>query len=736
MANTKQSISPVPSLTPAEAAAELARLAAEIARHERLYYRHDAPEISDADYDALRERNAEIEARFPDLVRADSPVAARRRGAGRDVRQDPASRADAVARQCVRGRRRRRVRCARAALSRAWLPMQLLAITAEPKIDGLSISLRYERGKLIEAATRGDGAEGENVTANVMTIKEIPHRLKGKDVPETIDVRGEIYLGHEDFRQLNEAQAAAGREGIRQSAQCGGGLAAPARSRRSRQSRPLRFFAYTWGEVSKLPADTQTRRGRGVQALGAAGQSADARCARRRRSCSPTTARSGEQRASLGYDIDGVVYKVDRLDLQERLGFVSRSPRWAIAHKFPAEQATTELLDIEIQVGRTGALTPVAKLQAGDGRRRGRVERDAAQRGRDRAQGRADRRHGDRAARGRRDPAGGRGRARRASAEGREAVTHSRTACPVCGSEAVRETDETGEADVVRRCTGGLVCPAQAKERLKHFVSRLAFDIEGLGEEKIELFFDEGLIRTPADIFTLAARDAAAPTHLADRKGFGQKSVDNLFRSIDARRHDRARPAAVRARHPACRRDDGARSRQGVRHVGGVECGDRGGGGGAAGRELPAADRGQGARAEDGRDADAGARQREAARGRSVRAGAAHVRRGDRRHQGRARQRRRMRWRRRFRVGAGVPRDGAARGEARCRARPIASSPACRASARWRPTRCSISSTRRTTARRSTALLEHVTPEPFVRAAAQASSVTARRSCSPARWCG
>jgi DNA ligase (NAD+) len=522
---------PVLSLNPTEAEAELARLAGEIAHHDALYYRHDAPEISDADYDALRQRNAEIEAAFPDLVRADSPSS--RVGAA------PAGTFDKV-----------RHRVPMLSLGNAFADEDVaefdarvrrflglgadapLAFTAEPKIDGLSISLRYDAGRLIEAATRGDGAEGENVTANVMTIKEIPHRLAGDDIPDTIDIRGEIYLGHDDFRRLNEAQAASGDKIFANPRNAAAGSLRQLDASITAK-RPLRFFAYTWGQASSLPADTQTGM---VAAFGRWGLPVNPRMVL----CRSTAGmldyyrRIGLDRASLGYDIDGVVYKVDRLDLQERLGFVSRSPRWAIAHKFPAEQATTVLRDIEIQVGRTGALTPVAKLEpvtVG-----GVVVSNATLHNEDEI-ARKDVRVGDTVVvqragdvipqvvgvvMERRPP---------------DAVPYVfPQRCPVCDSEAVRETDETGEADVVRRCTGGLVCPAQAKERLKHFVSRLAFDIEGLGEEKIELFFDEGLIRKPADIFTLAARDAAAPTHLADRKGFGRKSVENLFRSIDQRR--------------------------------------------------------------------------------------------------------------------------------------------------------------------------------------------------------
>ncbi|MGE3065269.1 MAG: NAD-dependent DNA ligase LigA [Hyphomicrobiaceae bacterium] len=522
----------VDTLTPAQAKSELARLAREIAHHDALYYRNDAPEISDAAYDDLRRRNTAIEARFPDLVRPDSPsrkVGAAPVEAFGKVRHDVPmlslgnafSDAD-VAEFIARVRR--------------FLGLGddgLVEVTAEPKIDGLSMSIRYEKGELVEAATRGDGQEGENVTANIRTIRQIPHRLRGKDVPDRIDVRGEIYLGHEDFRRLNAEQAAAGQKVFANPRNAAAGSLRqldPSITAR----RPLRFFAYAWGAASSLPADTQAgvvgafkRWGLPVNPLMKVCRSVEEVLKFYRE--------MGERRAGLDYDIDGVVYKVNRLDLQERLGFVSRSPRWAIAHKFPAEQATTVLRDIEIQVGRTGALTPVAKLEpvtVG-----GVVVTNATLHNEDEIE-RKDIRIGDTVIVQR---AGdvipqilGFVAEKRPKGARKFSFPH---VCPVCGSHAVRESDEkTGRTDVVRRCTGGLICPAQAKERLKHFVSRNAFDIEGLGGERIDLFFDEGLIRTPADIFTLAARDRTAPEHLADRKGFGAKSVENLFKAIEARR--------------------------------------------------------------------------------------------------------------------------------------------------------------------------------------------------------
>ncbi len=532
MARKKPALPPVEDLSADEASAELARLAAEIARHDRLYYQSDAPEISDADYDELRRRNDAIEARFPELVRPDSP--SKRIGA-------PAVETFAKVRH--------RVPMLSlgnafddgevvdfAARVRRFLSLKAddpLAVTAEPKIDGLSIAIRYEKGRLVEAATRGDGAEGENVTANVRTIREIPARLDGKAVPAVAEVRGEIYMSHADFAALNAAQAANGGKVFANPRNAAAGSLRQLDSTIT-AARPLRFFAYAWGEMSEMPAETQMGMvaafagwGLPVNPLMRLCDDAEGMLAFYRDIAT--------RRAALGYDIDGVVYKVNRLDFQDRLGFVSRSPRWAIAHKFPAEQATTLLRDIEIQVGRTGALTPVAKLEpvtVG-----GVVVSNATLHNEDEI-ARKDIRIGDtvvvqragdvipqivRVVEERRP-------------KGTEPFAFPKL-CPVCGSHAVREADTDPEAGgVVRRCTGGLICPAQAKERLKHFVSRLAFDIEGLGEEKIEAFFDEGLIRRPADIFTLEARDAASASPLAGRKGFGRKSVENLFRAIDARR--------------------------------------------------------------------------------------------------------------------------------------------------------------------------------------------------------
>jgi DNA ligase (NAD+) len=524
---------PVDKLTEAQAKAELERLAREIAHHDELYYAQDAPEISDADYDFLRQRNAAIEARFPALVREDSPslrVGVAPVAAFGKVRHSVPmlSLGNAFSEEDVVdfiARVRRFLGLG------AEAPVEL---TAEPKIDGLSISLTYENARLVQAATRGDGTEGENVTPNVMTVREIPRRLAGKGVPDLIEVRGEIYLRHDDFQRLNAEQAAAGAKVFANPRNAAAGslrqLDAGITARR-----PLRFFAYGWGAAGRLPAETQSgvyesfaRWGLPLNPLMRVCDTPEAVLAFHRE--------MEKNRSSLGYDIDGVVYKVNRLDWQERLGFVSRAPRWAIAHKFPPQEAMTRLNDIEIQVGRTGALTPAAKLEpvtVG-----GVVVSNATLHNEDEI-ARKDVRIGDTVI------------VRRAGdviPQIMGVVLDKRPkdarpykfpqVCPACGSKAVREDERTGKSEVVRRCTGGLVCPAQAKERLKHFVSRNAFDIEGLGEKQIELFYDEGRILRPADIFTLAERDARLPPdkQLAEKKGFGARSVENLFKAIEARR--------------------------------------------------------------------------------------------------------------------------------------------------------------------------------------------------------
>ncbi len=517
-------------MTEADASADHARLAAEIAGHDKAYHQDDAPTISDADYDALRRRLVALETAFPAL----RPPPDERVGAapsekfakvrhkvpmlslGNVFADDEVT--DFVA----------RVRRFLGLAADAPLP-----ITAEPKIDGLSCALRYEQGVLVLAATRGDGYEGEDVTANILTVKAIPKRLTGRDVPPVCEVRGEIFLTKEDFAALNHRQTEAGKPTFANPRNSAAGSLRqldPAVT----ADRPLKFFAYAWGEMTSLPAPTQSgmvaafrRWGLPTNPLTAVCASADDLIAHYRAIES--------QRATLPYDIDGVVYKVDDLALQGRLGFVSRAPRWAVAHKFPAERATTRLEAIDIQVGRTGSLTPVARLHpvtVG-----GVVVVNATLHNEDEI-ARKDVRIGDIVAVQRAGdvipqiigPV-------LAEGEARGEPFQFPDTCPACGSAALREIDpKTGVADVVRRCTGGLICPAQAVERLKHFCSRNALDIEGLGDKQIELFYGEGLIRTPADIFTLATRDKASLTSLSERPGFGKTSVKNLFAAIDERR--------------------------------------------------------------------------------------------------------------------------------------------------------------------------------------------------------
>jgi DNA ligase (NAD+) len=522
---------PIESLDVAQARREHARLGEEIAAHDKRYYTEDAPIVSDAEYDALRLRYAAIEAAFPELATPDSLT--------EKIGAAPSEKFAKV---------RHRVPMLSlgnifhdedvaefAARVRRFLglgPDAPLAITAEPKIDGLSCSLRYESGKLVQAATRGDGYEGEDVTANVRTIGEIPHRLKGAP-PDILEVRGEVYMTHADFAALNARQAESGKTFANPRNAAAGSLRQldPAIT----ASRPLHFFAYAWGEVEPaLPAATQMDMiaafkdfGFPVNPLMVLCHSAEELVAQYRHIES--------LRARLGYDIDGVVYKVDSLALQTRLGFVSRSPRWATAHKFPAEQATTVLRAIDIRVGRTGALTPTARLDpvtVG-----GVVVSNATLHNEDEI-ARKDIRIGDTVTIQR---AGdvipqvlGPLLDKRPKDSKPYVFPHI---CPVCGSAAVREIDsKTGTADVVRRCTGSLVCPAQAVERLKHLVSRNAFDIEGFGEKLIEQFFHDGLIKTAPDIFTLPERERRGVINLKEREGFGELSVRNLFNAIEARR--------------------------------------------------------------------------------------------------------------------------------------------------------------------------------------------------------
>jgi DNA ligase (NAD+) len=517
----------VEALTGAQARREHEALGAELADHDRRYYQEDAPILPDAAYDALRRRYEAIEQRFPALRTADSlslKVGAKPAERFAKVRHlvPMLSLGNVFADEEVRDfvdRVRRFL---------DWPAEQPLDFIAEPKIDGLSCALRYEGGDLVKAATRGDGEEGEDVTANVRTIACVPARLHGENVPSVLEVRGEIYMDKADFAALNARQEALGKPPFANPRNAAAGSLRQLDPRIT-AARPLAFFAYGWGEASlPLPADSQ---GGMVAAFARFGLPTNPLTTR----CDSVEAmlecyRAIEhQRATLPYDIDGVVYKVDSLALQTRLGFVSRAPRWAAAHKFPAEKATTTLLAIEIQVGRTGALTPVAKLQPVSVG--GVVVANASLHNEDEI-ARKDIRIGDTVMVQRAGDVIPQILGFLPEKRPADAVPYAfPTLCPACDSHAVRETGE-----VVRRCTGGLICPAQAVERLRHFASRHAFDIEGLGDKQIETFYREGLIRAPADIFTLAARDAASPTPLRLREGFGETSVRNLFAAIEARR--------------------------------------------------------------------------------------------------------------------------------------------------------------------------------------------------------
>jgi DNA ligase (NAD+) len=503
----------VEKLTEAEARKELERLASEIAEHDRRYHGEDAPTISDADYDALRKRNNAIEARFPKLIRADSPS----HRVGSNVSDKFAKVVHAVPMLSLDNAFSDEDVADFVARIRRFLGMKddaELVFTAEPKIDGLSASLRYEKGVFVRGATRGDGAEGEDITANLRTVKDIPLRLHGK-VPDVLEVRGEVYMTHANFEKLNKRQEKEGKPTYANPRNSAAGSVRqldPAIT----ASRDLNFFAYTWGAVSKLPADTQWDMLEAFRDYGFSVNPLVRRC-ETVKEILKFYSDIESKRAKLGYDIDGVVYKVDSLALQERLGFVSRSPRWAIAHKFAAEQAETVLLDIDIQVGRTGKLAPVAKLKpvtVG-----GVVVQNATLHNEDEI-ARKDVRIGDTVVIQRAGDVIPQivrviEKARPKSAKPFQ-FPHK---CPACGSHAVREIDEkTGKEDVDRRCTGGLICPAQAVERLRHFVSRQAFDIEGFGGVYIETLFEKGLLKEPADIFRLAKKPDALSRALAERR--------------------------------------------------------------------------------------------------------------------------------------------------------------------------------------------------------------------------
>jgi DNA ligase (NAD+) len=508
-----------------------AELAAEIAAHDAAYYEEDAPTVSDAAYDELRKELLALEARFPFLAGAASPsqnVGSAPSGKFAKVRHrvPMLSLANAFDEEDVRdflGRVRRFLSLGESAE---------LPVTAEPKIDGLSLSLRYESGKLVEAATRGDGAEGENVTANALAVRDIPDQLKG-NVPSLIEVRGEVYMDKADFAAMNARQEKAGEKVFANPRNAAAGSLRQ-QDAKITASRPLRFFAYSWGEAPDLPSDTQfgvvqafAKWGLPVNPLMKLCKSSEELLAHYRLIES--------QRATLSYDIDGVVYKINSLDYQARLGFVSRSPRWGLAYKFSAEQATTIVEAIDIQVGRTGALTPVARLKpvtVG-----GVVVSNATLHNEDEIV-RKDIRVGDTVVVQ---------RAGDVIPQIVSVVMDKRpkaakpyvfpTVCPVCGRHAVREERASGKTDAVRRCTGGLICAAQRIERLKHFASRSALDIEGLGDKIIEEFVSGGLITYPQDVFTLEARDKKSDSRLEDREGWGESSVAKLFGAINARRN-------------------------------------------------------------------------------------------------------------------------------------------------------------------------------------------------------
>jgi len=505
-------------LSEADAANRLMRLAKEIARHDKLYHDQDAPEISDADYDALVRENRELEERHPHLVRADSPskrLGAAPTGALAKVAhaRPMLSLENAFSSEEVEdfvGRVRRFLN----------LPESTaVPVTAEPKIDGLSCSLRYEAGKLVLAATRGDGSVGEDVTPNVRTIGDIPQEIRG--APDVLEVRGEVYMSKADFEALNERQEAAGGKIFANPRNAAAGSLRQ-KDPAITEARPLRFFAHGWGEVSERLAKTQYEAMRRIEGFGFPVPDLLVHCSSVAEMLAHYRAIE-KARADLPFDIDGVVYKVDRLDWQERLGQVARAPRWALAHKFPAEKAQTTLEAIDIQVGRTGKLTPVGRLKpVGVG---GVIVANVTLHNRDEIQ-RLGLRVGDRVLIQ---------RAGDVIPQVVENLTRDEPRspyafpdhCPQCGSEAVAEE---GEVDV--RCTGGLICPAQRFERLRHFVSRGALDIEGLGEKSIAEFIELGWLNSPADIFRLREhRDA-----LVGREGWKEKSVDNLLAAIEAKR--------------------------------------------------------------------------------------------------------------------------------------------------------------------------------------------------------
>src|SRR5438270_5328414 len=517
----------VDSLNKAQAKVEHKRLTLEIESHDKAYYQDDAPKVSDAQYDALRKRLNAIEARFPDLVSRDSPsqkIGAAPSGKFKKVRQavPMLSLDNAFAEQDVLdfvGRIRRFLKLG---------DDERIDFSAEPKIDGLSMSLRYEAGELKTAATRGDGAEGEDVTANIRTLEDVPKTLKGRNIPDVCEVRGEVYMTKQAFLALNKRQAETGGQIFANPRNSAAG------SLRQKDpsitaARPLGFFAYSWGEMSEMPAETQSGMIKWFERCGFKTNPLTKLC-RGLDALLKFHHQIEAQRGTLDYDIDGVVYKVDRLDWQERLGFVSRSPRWAVAHKFPAEKATTVVRDIEIQIGRTGALTPVAKLEpVGVG---GVIVQNATLHNADEI-ARLDVRIGDTVTIQRAGDVIPQvlGIVEEKRPKGAKPYEFPKSCpCPL-KTPVVREINSAGEEGVRFRCSGEFACPFQKTEHLKLFVSRGAFDIDGLGAKQIDFFFEEGWIKEPADIFTLEARNGKQFT-LEDVEGYGETSVRNLFGAI------------------------------------------------------------------------------------------------------------------------------------------------------------------------------------------------------------
>ena len=522
----------VKDLTPEEAAEELKYIAGEMAKSDIAYYQNDAPYLTDAEYDRLKIRNAQIEERFPTLIRPDSPS----KKVGAPVRSDF-------------GKVRHRFPMLSLgdifsiaelddfimSVKRFLNTSEDIAFMAEPKIDGLSFAARYENGRFVQGATRGDGTTGEDITENLKTIRSLPKQLTGK-VPEVLEVRGEVYMSKADFFALNQKYESEGKKTFANPRNAAAGSLRQLDARITAE-RNLSIFAYTWGEVSERMWDTQADFFNHLQAWGFPVNPNNKLC-HTTKEIEDSFTRLGEIRASLPYDIDGMVYKVNSIALQERLGFLTRTPRWAIAHKFPAEQAVTKINNIRIQVGRTGALTPVADLEPINVG--GVIVSHATLHNEDEIK-RKDIRIGDSVIIQ---------RAGDVIPQVVEVIKEKRPAeakefefphtCPQCGAHAIREEDEA-----VRRCTGGLTCPAQAIERIIHFVSREAFDIEGLGRKIVEEFYHEGIVTSPVDIFSLEQRNgdgdlfahqSSAPLHLEMRDGWGKKSVENLFKAINAKR--------------------------------------------------------------------------------------------------------------------------------------------------------------------------------------------------------